>query len=99
MRPARIALACLAVLALAACNPAKEPAKPAQVQPALPPISGPVAAPAAPPAGNLDFARVEPRDPGTPGGLPDDRTPLSEAPFTPQSAPGGGDVVQTYFAL
>jgi hypothetical protein len=31
--------------------------------------------------------------------LPDDRTPVSEAPFTPTSAQGAANVVQTYFAL
>jgi membrane-bound inhibitor of C-type lysozyme len=42
---------------------------------------------------------VSPPEPGTPGGLPDDRTPVSEAPFTPTSAQGAADVVQTYYAL
>ncbi len=42
---------------------------------------------------------VEPPAPGTPGGLPDDRTPVSEAPFTPDSAQGAANVVQTYYAL
>ncbi|MET3526961.1 MliC family protein [Phenylobacterium koreense] len=42
---------------------------------------------------------VSPPAPGSPGGLPDDRTPISEAPFTPESAQGAGNVVQTYFAL
>jgi membrane-bound inhibitor of C-type lysozyme len=42
---------------------------------------------------------VSPPEPGTPGGLPDDRTPISEAPFTPTSAQGAADVVQTYYAL
>lgn len=46
-----------------------------------------------------DFPPVEPPAPGTPGGLPDDRTPLSEVPFTPDSAQGAGMVVQTYHAL
>ena len=39
------------------------------------------------------------RTPGDPGGLPDDRTPVSEAPFTPDSAQGAGNVLQTYYAL
>ena len=43
--------------------------------------------------------QVEPIAPGQPGGLPDDRTPISEAPFTPDSAQGAADVVQRYFAL
>jgi membrane-bound inhibitor of C-type lysozyme len=41
---------------------------------------------------------VTPPEPGAPGGLPDDRTPISEAPFTPTSAQGAADVVQTYYA-
>lgn len=41
---------------------------------------------------------VEPPAPGTPGGLPDDRTPISEAPFTPESAQGAANVVQTFYA-
>jgi hypothetical protein len=42
---------------------------------------------------------VVPAAPGTPGGLPDDRTPLAEGPTAPQSAQGAGQVVQSYFAL
>jgi ketosteroid isomerase-like protein len=42
---------------------------------------------------------VDPPAPGTPGGLPDDRTPVSEAPFTETSAQGAANVVQTYYAL
>lgn len=49
------------------------------------------------PAG--EAAAVMPPPPGSPGGLPDDRTPVSEAAFTPQSAQGAANVVQTYFAL
>ena len=45
------------------------------------------------------LAPLDPPAPGTPGGLPDDRTPISEAPFTPDSAQGAADVVQTYYAL
>ena len=44
-------------------------------------------------------APLTPPEPGTPGGLPDDRTPISEAPFTPDSAQGAANVVQTYYAL
>jgi hypothetical protein len=44
-------------------------------------------------------ARVTPPAPGTPEGLPDDRTPVSEAPFAANSAQGAANVVQTYFAL
>ena len=44
-------------------------------------------------------APVAPPPPGSPGGLPDDRTPISEGPFTPDSAQGAANVVQTYYAL
>ena len=44
-------------------------------------------------------APLTPPEPGTPGGLPDDRTPISEAPFAPDSAQGAANVVQTYYAL
>jgi hypothetical protein len=55
----------------------------------------PVEASAAPPAP----APLDPPAPGEPGGLPDDRTPLSEAPFTADSAQGAADIIQTYYAL
>ncbi len=45
------------------------------------------------------LAPLDPPAPGTPGGLPDDRTPISEAPFAPDSAQGAANVVQTYYAL
>lgn len=44
-------------------------------------------------------AEPQPPAPGTSGGLADDRTPVSEAPFAPTSAQGAANVVQTYFAL
>jgi len=44
-------------------------------------------------------APVMPPAPGTPGGLPDDKTPISEARFAPTSAQGAANVVQTYYAL
>lgn len=44
-------------------------------------------------------APLNPPAPGEPGGLADDRRPMSEAPFTPQSAQGAAQVVQTYYAL
>lgn len=74
----------LAALALAGCAPGE----PERNQAAVP---ANIAAPALPP--------VEPPAPGTPGGLPDDRTPLSEAPFAETSAQGAANVVQHYFAL
>jgi hypothetical protein len=62
------------------------------------------AAPPAPaqnaPAGNAAAeAPLNPPGPGEPGGLPDDRTPISEAPFAQTSAQGAANVVQTYQAL
>lgn len=57
-------------------------------------LPSPIASPA--PINNP--APVEPREPGTPGGLPKGG-PVSEAPFTPDSAQGAANVVQTYFAL
>jgi len=44
-------------------------------------------------------APVEPPAPGTPGGLPDDRTPLAERPAEPGSAQAAATVVETYYAL
>ncbi len=37
---------------------------------------------------------VEPPAPGEPGALPDDRTPVSEARFTAESAQGAANVLQ-----
>ncbi|WP_374472844.1 hypothetical protein [Phenylobacterium sp.] len=84
-------IALAAALALAGCGePSAEPPRAETPEAQLP---APVAAASRP------DAPVTPPEPGTPGGLPDDRTPVSEAPFTPQSAQGAGQVVQTYFAL
>lgn len=56
-------------------------------------------APEAAPGAVATPAPLTPPAPGTPGGLPDDRTPISEASFTPDSAQGAANVVQTYYAL
>jgi len=45
-----------------------------------------------------DEPPLAPAEPGQPGGLPDDRTPVSEGKFTPDSAQGAANVVQIYFA-
>ncbi|MEA3017259.1 MAG: hypothetical protein QOI38_1981 [Sphingomonadales bacterium] len=42
---------------------------------------------------------LAPPAPGSPGGLPDDRTPIAEAPFAPTSAQGAANVAQTDYAL
>lgn len=42
---------------------------------------------------------LNPPAPGAAGGLPDDRTPVSEASPTPDSAQGAANVAQTYYAL
>ncbi|WP_066721300.1 hypothetical protein [Sphingomonas pituitosa] len=51
------------------------------------------------PGNEQQLEPLSPPAPGQPGGLPDDRTPLSEARFTPDSAQGAANVVQTYYAL
>lgn len=48
---------------------------------------------------NVAEAPLKPPAPGTPGGLPDDRTPVSETPFSETSAQGAANVLQGYFAL
>lgn len=53
----------------------------------------------APDSANAQLEPLNPPAPGQPGGLPDDRTPVSEAKFTPDSAQGAANVVQTYYAL
>jgi hypothetical protein len=52
------------------------------------------------PAGNVAPPPASaPPEPGTPGGLPDDRGPVSEAPVPDTSAQAAAKVVQTYYAL
>jgi hypothetical protein len=53
------------------------------------------------PVTNKNGSPVEVGTPGTPGGLPDDRTPLEEpgGPIDPKSAEGAGQVVQRYGGL
>jgi hypothetical protein len=91
----------LTLLLLAGC--AREAGAPQAAGPnAMPPAATspqPAADPNAAPPPSKTFPPVTPPAPGTPGGLPDDRTPLSEASFTPTSAQGAANVVQTYYAL
>ena len=42
---------------------------------------------------------LNPPAPGQPGGLPDDRTPISEGPIDSKGAQGAAQVLQQYFAL
>jgi len=44
-------------------------------------------------------APLNPPAPGEPGGLPDDRTPISEGAIDPKSGQGAGQVLQSYFGL
>ena len=52
------------------------------------------------PAEQANVAATPP-EPGTPGGLPDDRTPLEEpdGPIDPKSAEAAGQMIQSYGAL
>ena len=84
----RLALAVL--LAASACKPAPR-------QPAPVPQSAEIATPA-PPAAAPSTAAWPPA-PGTPGGLPDDRTPIAEGKIDPKSAQGAAQVVQQYGIL
>lgn len=44
------------------------------------------------------YPPADPPDPGEPGGLADDRTPIPEAPFLPTSPQGAASIVERYFA-
>lgn len=89
----RIITAAAAVLLFTACEKAPEQNVQANVQ------NGP--APVAPANTAMPSPAPTPPEPGTPGGLPDDRTPLSEpkGPVDPKSAEAAGQVVQHYGAL
>ncbi|PWG02601.1 hypothetical protein [Sphingosinicella humi] len=58
-------------------------------------------APAVEPAAPAPSAQapLQPPAPGEAGGLPDDRPPVAEAPFAPDSAQGAANVLQSYYAL
>jgi hypothetical protein len=102
------ALACL-LLASACSGPPQRDANAAAVAEPVEAAKSPIATGArssnssvevaVPEGGGKAYPPVEPPAPGTPGGLPDDRNPISEAPFTPTSAQGAANVVQTYYAL
>lgn len=81
----RFRLICVALLLVTGCEPRTQTVEQAALVLATPRPS-------------LKYPPVVPKPPGSPGALPGDRTPISEAPFTPASAQGAADVVQTYFA-
>jgi hypothetical protein len=88
------------LLSLAACT--SQPAEntiAAQNKAAVPDAAPAVPADATAAATQATPAPFDPPAPGEPGGLDDDRTPISEAPFTADSAQGAANVVQTYYAL
>jgi hypothetical protein len=101
--------AMIAMLLLSACNVSQT--NDTNTAEALPGSAGdngllPIANDAAPaPAGTGETpaapSEANPAPPGTPGGLPDDRTPLEEpkGPVDPKSAEGAGQVVQRYGGL
>jgi hypothetical protein len=82
--------------ALTCCGPQREPEKPTNnaSAPVLP-------APSAPPAVANSEAPLSAPQPGSKGGLPDDRTPLAEPtrPIDPKSPEAAGQVAQHYAAL
>lgn len=99
MTHSRLLLAATALLAASCSNPTNGSDAARQAE------AGETVADAGPadePAQNSFMSAPPPLNtpaPGEPGGLPDDRTPVSEAPFTPESAQGAANVVQTYYAL
>ncbi|MDF0487603.1 hypothetical protein PX554_05635 [Sphingomonas sp. H39-1-10] len=69
---------------------------------APPPPTDPMPSPTPTPTASVPEGIEEPLSPpapGTPGGLPDDRTPISEAPAAPESAQGAASVVERYYGL
>ena len=93
----RLTLPLLLTLAACSSQPTENAAAPGD---AVAPGNEVAALPEAPaPASPASSAPLNPPAPGQPGGLDDDRTPVSEAPFTEDSAQGAANVVQTYYAL
>ena len=93
-RPVPLILASTAALALAACGDRAPPANDTAA-------NNTAVAPAPILNGTLEKAQPEliPPAPGEPGGLPDDKTPLAEAPFAPDSPQAAADLVQRYAAF
>lgn len=97
LRIAPILLACTAACTLAACGD-RAPANNAAAEMA----ANNAAAIAPEPILNSTLEQAQPElippAPGEVGGLPDDKTPLSEAPFAPDSPQAAADLVQRYAA-
>lgn len=97
-------LAWLPLLVIGGCSPqsAHNPISKSDAKPARETVSADIQRAPVEAGGNKAIAvpaALNPPAPGTPGGLPDDRTPVAEAPFTPDSAQGAANIVQTYYAL
>jgi hypothetical protein len=93
----RFLAAAAALGLLASCSAPTSPGENKQAEAV--PTAGPPANAAEPPGNEVAEAPLDPPEPGEPGGLPDDRTPIPEAPFTETSAQGAANVVQTYHGL
>jgi hypothetical protein len=94
----RVSLPLLLTLAACSSQPADNVVSAAEeFDPAPVEQATPVAK--AEPAPAMTPAPLNPPAPGEPGGLDNDTTPVSEAPFTEDSAQGAANVVQTYYAL
>ena len=89
--PRKIPMPIAALLLASACSQSSE-----TNTAAAPEISENIALAPQPDYANM---AIEVPEPGQPGGLPDDRTPLSEGPIAPGSAADAGQVVQQYAAL
>jgi len=83
--------ACLATLAASGCKNGEQNGV----------SSNTVNTPANEAAPAINAVEVAPPEPGTPGGLPDDRVPLSEpkGAIDPKSAEAAGQAMQSYGAL
>lgn len=85
-------------LAVAGCGD-RAPSTPANLDDAVPVAnSGAAGANGSVPLTKAQSELIPPA-PGEPGGLPDDKAPLPEAPFTPESPQAAADLVQRYAAL
>lgn len=91
----RIIATAASLLLVGACQKQAQEAAQSNLQ------NGPAPAAPAPTAPLNQTASSSTPEPGTSGGLPDDRTPLSEpkGPIDPKSAEAAGQVVQHYGAL